>query len=179
MTHRLGRLLLPLLALLPACRTLPPPDRVEVPRTAGKLAALHGPAPSAAVRAEASQLAETAHTEAAEAARRFRVDTPAWMHNLLVNVRLKPGGLCWQYMDCLHARLAARRPRHFQLHYGVQARSDVFLEHNCVVVTAPGAPFSSGLVLDPWKSPGALLVHPVSEGPRPWHERLDYPPPGR
>lgn len=162
--------------VLAACQTAPgPAPPGEVQATAEALAALHGPVPDHEVVAEAHLLAARSHAEAQALAATYQVGTPAWMHNVMVNAGVRDRGLCWQYMEDLFLVLAAENPRHFDLHCGVRDRGNLLLEHHCVVVTAVGSPFSTGLVLDPWKKPGKLLHGPTDEKPdRPWIEDAPY-----
>jgi hypothetical protein len=139
--------------------------------TAEKLAALHPPAAlTPQIRREAEQLATTAHRFAAGAVDRYRISAPAWLHNVKVNMRIRDEGLCWHHMEDLFLELAALTPRHFELHCGVRDQGDLFREHHCVVVTATGAAFETGIVLDPWKKPGSLLAHRARGDGRPWME---------
>lgn len=138
-----------------------------------RLEALHGK-PDEAVRGEVSReaalLAERGTREAVVLKERFRVMTPAWMHNCFVNVGFRERGLCWQYMEDLFRALDALDLRCFDLHCGVRNSGSLLFEHHCVVVTAADRPFRSGLVFDPWEAPGRLLVFPVEGHPRRWEE---------
>ena len=96
------------------------------------------------------------------------------MHNCLVNTGMRERGLCWQYMEDLFARLDRESPRFFDLHCGVRDNGSVFLEHHCVVLTATGRPFESGLVLDPWRRPGRLEVFPSRGEGKPWFNQPGY-----
>lgn len=116
---------------------------------------------------EAGLLAERAFSASQELAREYAVVRPAVLHNCLVNVGLKRRGLCYHWSEDLRARLLLIDVRTLELHRGV-ARMATYREHNAVVVTAAGAPFSSGIVLDPWKDGGRLQWTDVSAAKRPW-----------
>ena len=53
--------------------------------------------------------------------------------------------------------LATVKPATLDLHWGI-ARAGTQREHNSVVVTAKGAPFTTGIVLDAWRHSGRLYV---------------------
>lgn len=139
--------------------------------TALKLLALH-PLDRATteIRREADAIAGTAHRFAAEAVERYRISGPAWFHNVRVNLGMRDEGLCWHHMEDLFLTLSALEPRYFDLHCGVRDQGNLFREHHCVVVTQSGAPFETGVVLDPWKKPGGLLAHRARGDGRPWEE---------
>lgn len=115
-------------------------------------------------------LAAAAAGFARQAPSRYRIAGPSWYHNVKVNLRMREDGLCWHQMEDLFLTLARLDPQWFDLHSGVRDQGDWLREHHAVVVTAAGQPFESGLVLDPWKSPGRLLVHRARGDGRPWHE---------
>jgi hypothetical protein len=107
-----------------------------------------------------------------ELAREYGMAGPANFHNFLVNTGLKKRGLCHHWTRDLMQRLAALKLRTFDLHWGA-ARAGTLREHNAVVVTAKGAPFASGLVLDGWRSSGRLFSGAVATDRYPWREDLN------
>ncbi len=145
---------------------------VDDREAAARLAALHGEGGAAVGGGgrEAVALAAAAAGFAREAPSRYRIAGPSWFHNVKVNLRVREAGLCWHQMEDLFLTLARLDPQWFDLHSGVRDQGDWLREHHAVVVTAVGEPFESGLVLDPWKSPGRLLVHRARGDGRPWVE---------
>jgi hypothetical protein len=97
------------------------------------------------------------------------------MHNVLVNLGLRKGGLCYQYAENLLAELRTRNLQTLELHRGIAWHGKLFDEHNCVVVTAKGQPFESGIVLDAWRNAGHLRWAPVSKDYYPWVPKPDPP----
>ena len=142
--------------------------------TGSRLLALHPAPPQPEVALEARRLATVAEHTARQLAGSYGVRWPAWLHNCLVNTGVKQRGLCWQYMEDMFACLAAEHPVHYDLHCAVRDDGDLFLEHNCVVITAAGKDFTTGLVLDPWRSPGRLLVFRARGEGKPWYEQAGY-----
>ncbi len=61
----------------------------------------------------------------------------------------------------------------FDLRWGVANRGDLD-EHNSVVVVAKGAPFWSGLLIDPWRNSGELYWSKLGDDPEyKWVENLE------
>ncbi len=118
--------------------------------------------------AEARRAAETAMRESAVLAQEYQLVQPAVAHNLLVVMGIKDRGLCYQWTEDLMKRLQALALKSFQLHWAVAYRGSELREHNCVVITAKGQPFSRGLVLDPWRNSGNLYWAAVKKDRYPW-----------
>jgi hypothetical protein len=169
-THVLARLLaaalLALLLLLPGCAT-PQPQRVtdEAGPLSEALRAL-GPGvdPDEADRLAFGVLLQT---------QRLAVDyelgaTGSLLQNVLVNVGLRDRGLCWHYVVDLLAYIRTLELSTFDFHWAV-AHEGYVKEHSVIVVTAKGAPFESGLVLDGWRHPHHLTWLPLREDVKyPW-----------
>jgi len=120
---------------------------------------------------DAQRVATVAHETARALRREYGVAGPAQFHNVLVNVGAKKRGLCHHWTRDLMQRLHAQQLATLDLHWG-QARAGTWREHNAVVVTARGAPFASGVVLDPWRHGGRLFSGRVATDRYPWKEDL-------
>ena len=84
-------------------------------------------------------------------------DSPL-MHNFLVNMGVKPRGLCVDWTYDLLVRLQQERFRSFKLHWGVANYDSAFrIEHSTVIISARSQPLQQGLVLDPWRHSGQLF----------------------
>lgn len=116
---------------------------------------------------EAQRLAVCAHESSLELAMRYRVARPPAFHNFLVNTGMKQRGLCYHWAEDLWAKLEALNLVTLELNWGM-ARAGTYREHNCVVVTARGAPFETGIVLDAWRQSGNLVWKHVSSDKYPW-----------
>ncbi len=114
---------------------------------------------------EARQLAHEAIVHSRRLAKHYRVNTPPWVHNFLVNVHLRDRGLCYQWADDLYAHLDALHLKTLAL-YPVGANvGRYFTEHNALVV-APSRqtiPLADSVLLDPWRHSGDLLFLPVKQ----------------
>lgn len=151
---------------LAGCATLPASGpgfavgeawRDRVPALARELAEMSGPAGSG----EAGEIALLALGVAEELRVRWRPLGPPLFNNLLVNMGYRERGLCYEWTNDLLEPLEALAPRHFDLHWGTSRWGDRVREHNALVITARGRPFSEGLVLDAWRNGGRLVWLPV------------------
>jgi hypothetical protein len=120
--------------------------------------------------------------EAADCARRsvqysellrdtYGIKKPIEVNNILVNLHLKERGLCFQLADDLQAELKSQHYTTLRFQRATANWDDLWSEHNCVVVTAPGQPFKQGLVLDPWRNAGTLRWARVYLDHYPWIPR--------
>lgn len=117
---------------------------------------------------EARQVAETAILESAILAEEYQLVRPAVAHNLLIAMGIKDRGLCYQWAEDLMQRLEALDLKSFQLHWAVAYPGSNLREHNCVVITVRGEPFSRGILFDPWRHSGNLYWTPVVKDTYPW-----------
>ena len=111
---------------------------------------------------EAQRLAEIAYTTGQDLKREWRVVWPPGLQNLLVLRGARKGGLCFQWAERLLLRLVEDKWKTLEFHW---AESDErkLSEHNVIVVTAKGQPFSHGILLDNWRYGGHLAWAPVGE----------------
>jgi hypothetical protein len=119
---------------------------------------------------EAHRVAATAITYSIYLADRYDLVRPPILHNLLVRLKIKERGLCYQWTEDLLQRLQDLQLSSFRLHWGVAYRGSQLREHNTVVITANGQPFENGIVLDPWRDSGELYWVRVDRDSYPWRE---------
>ena len=127
---------------------------------------------------EAGELAGTAVRFSEQLARADGLTRPVELHNVLVNVGLRPSGRCFEVADDLYVRLRKLDLRTFDLYRAVADKDDLWHEHNCVVATARGQPFATGMVLDGWRYAGKLRWIRVTADHHPWvrkHLKADPP----
>jgi hypothetical protein len=137
-------------------------QRVEL---SGALKAL-GPAVSPS---EAKVVADAAYDYPRELAGEFHPVPPAVFNNILVNIGIHHRGLCFQWADDLTAKMMTLHLRTLELHRGV-ARLGTVHEHSCLVMTAPGQPFTNGIAFDAWRHCGRLNWSPVAADKYHWVE---------
>jgi len=117
---------------------------------------------------EADRLATVAIEESAKMSADFKPMSLPWMNNMLVNMGLRKRGLCYEWRDDLFPHLFRLRPRTMDLHL-VSSRRATRREHNGIIVTARGAPYQSGIILDPWRKGGRLWWGTLAQDKRhPW-----------
>lgn len=149
---------LALVALAGCGRPPPPAEAGEVTRLASAIAAL-GPEVD---RAEAARAAQVAYTHTHDLARQYQITDPPLIHNTKVNMGLKPRGLCWHWARDMEDRLKQEDFATLDLHRAVANADNRFrLEHSTAIVSARGAPYDAGIVLDPWRKGGRLTWAPV------------------
>lgn len=143
------------------------PHAERVTALAGELLAL---GPDVAPQ-EAAAVAAVAVRYSEELAEWYGMSGPVELHNVLVNLRLRRGGLCFQMAECMLAELRELPLRTLELRRAIAWKGDLWNEHNTVVVTAVGAPFESGVVLDAWRNAGRLRWAPVRMDHYPWEPK--------
>jgi hypothetical protein len=124
--------------------------------------------------AEATLLADVAVKHAEHIRREWGIVKPIELHNTLVNLGLRPRGLCYQCAEAMYERLRALDLKTFDLHWGVAHKGDLWLEHSGVIVTAKGRPFSDGLVVDAWRHSGRLRWARVEGDRYPWVQMIKW-----
>ena len=148
------------LVALAACGGPPPATPDEVSRLAAAIAAL-GPEVD---RDEARRAAEISYAHSHRLALEYEITDPPIIHNTKVNLGIKPRGLCWHWAHDMEKRLAQERFATLDLHRAVANADNAFrLEHSTAIVSAKGADYDDGIILDPWRKGGRLTWMPVRE----------------
>jgi hypothetical protein len=102
-----------------------------------------------------------------ELAQEYEITDSPLMHNFLVNIGVKPRGLCVDWTYDLLVRLQQERFHSLGLHWGIANYDSAFrIEHSTVIISARGAPLSRGIVLDPWRQSGQLFWAKTLEDPK-------------
>jgi hypothetical protein len=156
------------LALLAGCTTVQEPEAKQEYESAALAEKLRGLSPSVNP-GEAARAADAAVRYPLQLAREYRATLPPLMNNILINTGIHPRGLCFQWADDLTVKLMTLHLRTLELHRGV-AWIGTAHEHSCVVLTAPGQSFNSGIALDAWRYRGRLHWMPVTLDECPWIE---------
>jgi hypothetical protein len=124
---------------------------------------------------EADLVASVAVRYSEQLADAYDMVRPVELHNVLVNLRLRRGGLCYQMAECMLAELRELPVRTLEFRRAIAWRGDLWNEHNTIVVAAVGAPFESGVVLDAWRNAGRLRWAPVRLDHYPWRPKAAPP----
>lgn len=120
--------------------------------------------------AEAQRVAEIAYNTGRDKRKEWGVVWPPGLNNFLINTGAKKGGLCFQYAEALLLRLSELKWDTLEFHWA-ESFERTISEHNVIVVTAKGQPFSRGIILDNWRYGGRLVWGAVVDDPHyQWHE---------
>lgn len=158
--------------VLAACQTAPraqvaaaPPAKEDVARLAQSIQALD----ARITRRDAARAATTA-LSVTEAARVAHLPLrPAEWNNVLINMRVKKWGLCWQWTERLGQALREESLPSLSVQWACAHRGSTLREHNAVLLTPRATPaFSRGLILDPWRRSGQLVWVRADEDIYPW-----------
>jgi hypothetical protein len=122
---------------------------------------------------EAKRLAECAYVNASRLRREYGVIWPPLFNNVLINAGIKKRGFCFHWAEDLLVAFDALKLTTLELHWG-EAEVGTWQESNCVVVTAKGQPFSSGIILDCWRHSGHLYWRDVTADKVRWIENRAY-----
>jgi len=103
----------------------------------------------------------------------YELTRPPEYNNVAVSLGLKnKRGRCYELADDLYIRLRAMRLKTLQLHRAISKPGHPTDEHNVVVVTDPGRPLETGIVLDLWRYAGKVRFLPVAwDHNHQWRER--------
>jgi hypothetical protein len=122
---------------------------------------------------EARRAATLAYRETYDLALTYKIVDRPLIHNAKVNAGAKPRGLCWHWAEDLQNRLNAANFSSLEMHRAIaNADNPIRIDHSTAIISAAGAPWHSGIVLDPWRYGGELFWAPVSEDKSyAWDER--------
>lgn len=124
-------------------------------------------------RIEAKLLADCAYATVSQLRRQYRMFGTPIFNNFLIYHGLRKRGYCYQWSEDLLVTLDALKLKSLELHWG-EANPGNWRENNCLVVTARGQPFRSGITLDCWRHLGHLYFRPVVSDPDPYVENRAY-----
>lgn len=146
---------------LSACGAPPPPGESEdVARLAGAIRGLGGQVDAQ----EARRAAQLAYRHTHDLALQYGITDPPLIHNTKVNMGLRPRGLCWHWARDMEHRLRQEEFETLDLHRAVANADNRFrLEHSTAIISARGAPYEAGIVLDPWRKGGRLTWARVAD----------------
>jgi hypothetical protein len=122
---------------------------------------------------EAALVAASVYNAAGQLRRDYGVVWPPLFNNLLVHSGIRKRGLCFQWAEDLLVMLDALKLTSLELHWG-EGYAGTWQESNCVVVTAKGQPFNTGIILDCWRHSGHLYWTAVAADKVPWVENKAY-----
>ena len=122
---------------------------------------------------EAARVAACVYNAAGQLRRDYRVVWPPLFNNFLVNNGIRKRGLCFQWAEDLLVTLDTLKLTSLELRWG-EAQAGTWQESNCVVVTAKGQAFNTGIILDCWRHSGHLYWTAVASDKVSWVENSAY-----
>ena len=115
---------------------------------------------------EAQRAARIAIDYSRQLAREYEITDSAIVHNLKVNLGIKPRGLCVHWTSDLMARMKQEGFYSLDLHWAIANYENALrLEHSTVVISARGDSLQQGVILDPWRNSGDLYWAPTLQDP--------------
>src|SRR5262249_35710394 len=148
---------------------VPRRDSADAEALANQLAAL---SPSVD-RNEAKLLADCAYATVSQLRRQYRMFGTPIFNNFLIYHGLRKRGYCYQWSEDLRVALDVLRLTSLELRWG-ESNPGNWRENNCIVVTAKGRPFRSGIMLDCWRHLGHLYFGPVASSWEPYVENSAF-----
>lgn len=145
------------LLLLAACGFTGGPKPAE-PQDVAKLAAEISGLGSYVDPEEAARAARIAYSYTYTLAQEYQITDPPLIHNTKVNMGLKPRGLCWHWAEDMERRLEAENFVTLDLHRAIANADNPYrIDHSTAIISAAGARWNDGIVLDPWRRGGRLF----------------------
>src|SRR6266496_5091875 len=148
---------------------VPKGDSAKAEKLANELASLS----PRVNREEAELLADCAFATVSKLRREYRMFGTPIFNNFLIYHGLQKRGYCYQWSEDLLIALDGLRLTSLELRWG-ESNPDNWRENNCIVVTAKGRPFRSGIMLDCWRHLGHLYFGPVVADSDPYVENSAY-----
>jgi hypothetical protein len=124
-------------------------------------------------RNEATLLADCAYATVSQLRHEYRMFGTPIFNNFLIYHGLRKRGYCYQWSEDLLVALDALKLTSLELRWG-ESNPGNWRENNCIVVTAKGRPFRSGIMLDCWRHLGHLYFRPVVADSDPYVENRAY-----
>ena len=122
---------------------------------------------------EAKDLAQMSMVYSAELAQKYKAVNNPWFQNLLVNMGIKPRGLCHEWAEDLLRFLVAREYGTLAFHT-VGANIGYMNEHNALSVSAKGSGIEQSILLDAWRNSGMLYFNIIEKDLKyRWSERVN------
>ncbi len=117
---------------------------------------------------EARRAASTAYATVHELAARYRMVSPALLHNTLVNAGLRDRGLCCHWAEDTVARLHSLQLATLEVHWVTAHLGDRLREHNSAMLSPRGGGLANGIVIDGWRDAGRIYWGAADSDRYPW-----------
>jgi len=86
-------------------------------------------------------------------------------NNLLVNLGIQKGGLCYEWSDSLYLYFKTKEDYYtdFKFHLLVSHQGEYWSEHNAFAISLKGHDIEDGLVVDLWRDIDGIYVSKIKE----------------
>jgi len=95
----------------------------------------------------------------------YEVQTPALMHNTLINLGLKQRGLCYHYANDLLNFLKSKNFKTISFKKVIAKRGEYF-EHTALILTRDDIKFENAIIFDAWRDSGELFFSSIKNDTR-------------
>ncbi|MEX1049432.1 MAG: hypothetical protein WED15_07890 [Akkermansiaceae bacterium] len=116
----------------------------------------------------AREFAAAAVESSAKRRGEWQVKTAPWLHNTLVNTKIRERGLCYQWAQHLYVDVEHHLPPTLRMTLIRTVDNRLFTEHHAISLHGKSDSWSSGILLDGWKGAGNLWFYPVADEPDRW-----------
>jgi len=124
---------------------------------------------------DAMKVAETAVLYAARKRVDWSVQTSPWIHNILVNAKLKKHGLCYHWANGMWIDLSSVLPPEIKMTLIETRPRFCSLEHHVISLHHADKYWTEGIILDAWKGNGTLFHEDFSLSRRSWQFESSVP----
>ncbi len=95
----------------------------------------------------------------------YEVQTPALIHNTLINLGLKQRGLCYHYANDLLSFLKSKNFKTINFKKVIAKRGEYF-EHTALILTRDDIKFENAIIFDAWRDSGELFFSSIKDDNR-------------
>jgi hypothetical protein len=121
---------------------------------------------------EAAVAARASYEHTRDLAIEYRITDLALVHNVKVNLGLKPRGLCKHWAQDMESRLVAEKFETLTIHRAIG--TFIGVDHSTAIISRKGDDMFRGIVIDPWREGGRLTWIRTSEDTRwGWRPQLE------
>ena len=121
---------------------------------------------------EAARAARISYEHTYQLAVEYQITDPALIHNVKVNLGLKPRGLCRHWAEDMEKRLKSEEFETLTIHRGIGRLIGV--DHSTAIISRRGDGMYEGIVVDPWRKGGTLTwIRTIEDTIWGWEPQID------
>ncbi len=95
----------------------------------------------------------------------YEIQTPALIHNTLINLGLKQRGLCYHYANDLLSFLKSKNYKSLDFKKVIAKKGEYF-EHTALILTRDDIKFEDAIIFDAWRDSGELFFSRIKDDDR-------------